>query len=145
MGKLKIPAIVLLVVLGVYLLSAAGTNACFRSLSRGHSASRASALFTLGKISIMTFRYEQAIDILDFALKKYPTHPAACKGLYNYGLCLEKTGLYREAINAYNKYLSTYPNDHRETKIINKINKLSAMHLGHAPLESVPRREGLRS
>jgi len=132
MGKLRLPAIILLVVGAVYLLSSAGINLCFRSMRQGHSRSRGSALYFMGTVCISTFRYDRAVRILEVALAKYPNHPSARNGMYNYALCLERLRRRADAMKVYRHYLDKYPNDSRRQKIRNKLDKLEALRTARA-------------
>jgi TolA-binding protein len=145
MGRMKIPIIIVAVIGVVYLMSAPGINACFRQMQQGHSAGRGSALYSLSTICISTFRYNQAVSILQVTLDKYPDHPKARNGLYNYGLCREKLSRPEQAVAAYEKYLAKYPNDSREQKIRNKIEKLQALQSSRNAVPPLPAPRGLRT
>ncbi len=126
-GRMKLPIIIVAVIGVVYLLSAPGINACFRKMQRGHSPGRGSALYSLSTICISTFRYNQAVSILRVTLDKYPDHPKARNGMYNYALCLERLGRPAQAISAYQSYVAKYPNDSRKQKIQNNIDKMQSL------------------
>jgi len=146
MDKLRLPAIILAVVGLIYLLSSPGINACFRAAQKGTSPTRGRIVYFLSNVCISTFRYGQAVRILEVALDKYPGHASARNGLYNYGLCLERLGRSNEAIAAYQQYLSKYPEDSRKQKVQNKIEKLVELETTRADFYYfIPPKEELRS
>ena len=144
MGRLRLPIIILAVAGVIYLLSAPGINMCFRRMQRGYSPGRGRALYFMSTVCISTFRYNQAVSILQVALEKYPDHPKARNGLYNYALCLERLKRPGQAISAYQNYLAKHPNDRRKQKIQNKIATLNALQSSRNAVPSRPAPGGLR-
>lgn len=139
--KYWITAAVGIVIVGIYAVSSTGINAVFSSMQKGHSPARARTIFLTAGLCKNTFRYERALIMLDYALERYPDHPAARDGRYNYAVCLDRLGRNMEAVAAYKEYLSTYPGDSRTEKVQERIDAIEVTATGRSNLFLTPLRE----
>lgn len=138
MKKYWIGAAVVILLVGVYAVSSAGINTLFSSMQKKHSPGRGKAIYSMAGVCKNTFRYEHALEILDYALAQYPDHPAARNGRYNYALCLERLGRNKEAIAAYYVYLSIYAGDTRTEKVQERIDEMEATATSRSDYRRLP-------
>lgn len=73
-------------------------------------------LFRIGKSHFFLFHFQEAVCIYRELMKKYPSSPWAEKAGFELGVSFftsaereVKTGAYRDAMNAYEQFIKTYP------------------------------------
>ena len=86
--------------------------------------------YILATSAFRTFRYKLSIEITDRNLKDFPYESAAVDAKYRRAVAYEKLGKYKVAVGLYEAFLLENPKDNRYKRIVTKISKLRALHLG---------------